>query len=106
MTSNPRPINDSSEAEKAEISVEHHHHALSKKEEKDRVDALATGEAITLGSFAHLDEKKILRKAGLPDSWLPHHNGSLTSPWLVDGLAPNSHAGCPVPSLVPRPWQQ
>ncbi len=34
----------------------------SKYAEKERIDALATAPGVTLASFAHLDEKKILRK--------------------------------------------
>jgi hypothetical protein len=36
--------------------------STKKAEEIARIDALATGAGVTLSSFAHLDEKKILRK--------------------------------------------
>jgi hypothetical protein len=39
---------------------------LKKKEEIDRIDGMAMAQGTTLASFAHLDEKKILRKANLP----------------------------------------
>ncbi|KAF2733828.1 MFS general substrate transporter [Polyplosphaeria fusca] len=42
---------------------DHTHHAKhTKSEEKARIDALATAPGMSLSSFAHLDEKKILRK--------------------------------------------
>lgn len=34
-----------------------------RKDEIGRIDAIATAQGTTLASFAHLDEKKILRKA-------------------------------------------
>jgi hypothetical protein len=37
----------------------------SKAEEIARIDALATAPGVTMASFAHLDEKKILRKMDL-----------------------------------------
>jgi hypothetical protein len=37
-------------------------HGTKKAEEIAHIDALATGQNVTLASFAHLDEKKILRK--------------------------------------------
>ncbi|KAF1931667.1 MFS general substrate transporter [Didymella exigua CBS 183.55] len=37
-------------------------HGRSKEEEIERIDKLATAPGVTLESFAHLDEKKILRK--------------------------------------------
>lgn len=40
-------------------------HGKSKAEEKERIDALATSPGVTMASFAHLDEKKILRKMDL-----------------------------------------
>ncbi|KAI8162580.1 putative transporter [Colletotrichum sp. SAR 10_70] len=36
---------------------------LTRKDEIGRIDAIATAQGTTLASFAHLDEKKILRKA-------------------------------------------
>lgn len=41
------------------------HAAKSKAEEIARIDALATAPGVTMASFAHLDEKKILRKMDL-----------------------------------------
>jgi len=38
------------------------HGKLTKAEEQARIDALATAPGVTYASFAHLDEKKILRK--------------------------------------------
>lgn len=44
----------------------HRHHAKNKRSiEIERIDALATGPGVTMASFAHLDEKKILRKMDL-----------------------------------------
>jgi hypothetical protein len=44
----------------------HHGGKTSKAEEEfARIDALATGAGVTLASFAHLDEKAILRKMDL-----------------------------------------
>lgn len=34
--------------------------------EVDRIDAKATGPGTTLADFAHIDEKKVLRKVSLP----------------------------------------
>lgn len=39
---------------------------ITRKEMKEQIDAAATAEGLTLESFSHLDEKKILRKAGRP----------------------------------------
>lgn len=41
------------------------HGKLTKAEEQARIDALATAPGVTYASFAHLDEKKILRKMDL-----------------------------------------
>ena len=41
------------------------HTRLSKDEEIARIDALAKAPETTMASFAHLDEKKILRKMDL-----------------------------------------
>jgi hypothetical protein len=41
------------------------HAKRSEKEEMERIDALATAPETTLATFAHLDEKKILRKMDL-----------------------------------------
>jgi hypothetical protein len=41
------------------------HARLSKEEEVARIDAIATAPETTMASFAHLDEKKILRKMDL-----------------------------------------
>ncbi|KAJ0323063.1 hypothetical protein COL5a_008511 [Colletotrichum fioriniae] len=38
------------------------HEPVTKKGEIERIDAIATAQGTTLASFAHLDEKKILRK--------------------------------------------
>jgi hypothetical protein len=46
-------------------SISSNHDIKSKASEKARIDALATGEGITLASFSHLDEKAILRKMDL-----------------------------------------
>ncbi|KAF2251831.1 MFS general substrate transporter [Trematosphaeria pertusa] len=50
------------------VAVGHHHdHGKhhTKSEEKARIDALATAPGVSMNSFAHLDEKKILRKMDL-----------------------------------------
>lgn len=39
-----------------------HRRGSTKEEEKSHIDALATAPGVTMASFAHLDEKKILRK--------------------------------------------
>ena len=43
----------------------HSHSKLTKAEEIAQIDALATADGVTLASFKHLDEKKILRKMDL-----------------------------------------
>ena len=43
----------------------HSHSKLTKAEEIAQIDALATRDGVTLASFKHLDEKKILRKMDL-----------------------------------------
>ncbi|TPX16214.1 uncharacterized protein E0L32_004209 [Thyridium curvatum] len=53
---------------------QHHHHILhhgstKQDEEIGRIDAIALAPGTTFQSFAHLDEKKILRKARLPNSY-------------------------------------
>ena len=40
-------------------------HGRTKAEERARISALATSPGVTMASFAHLDEKKILRKMDL-----------------------------------------
>ncbi|KAF2714447.1 MFS general substrate transporter [Pleomassaria siparia CBS 279.74] len=42
-----------------------HHGSRSKFEERAHIDALATAPGVTMASFAHLDEKKILRRMDL-----------------------------------------
>lgn len=42
------------------------HAAGGYKSEVERIDAMATAEGTTLASFAHLDEKKIMRKVWRP----------------------------------------
>jgi len=41
---------------------DYNHRKLSRAEQVAAVDAIATAPGVTLASFAHLDEKKILRK--------------------------------------------
>jgi hypothetical protein len=53
---------DESPARKASISRSIGGHGKNKAEERERIDKLATAPGVTLESFAHLDEKKILRK--------------------------------------------
>jgi hypothetical protein len=53
---------DESPVRKASISQSLSGQGRSKAEEKERIDKLATAPGVTLESFAHLDEKKILRK--------------------------------------------
>jgi hypothetical protein len=54
---------DSMEDKPTHEHGEGHHLAHSRKEDEiNRIDPMATAQATTLGSFAHLDEKKILRK--------------------------------------------
>ena len=43
----------------------HSHSKLTKAEEIAQIDVLATADGVTLASFKHLDEKKILRKMDL-----------------------------------------
>ena len=59
---------DDTFSRKASLSHSAHHDAkrsTKQMEEIARIDALATGTGVTLASFAHLDEKKILRKMDL-----------------------------------------
>lgn len=61
MSSSPR----SEKPDVAELEVSHHErqqHGSNKIAEKDRIDAIAEAPGTTMASFAHLDEKKILRK--------------------------------------------
>ena len=63
LAPNPRePIMTSSldAPEMAKTDRGHHEHGL--RAEVEHIDALATAPGTTLESFAHLDEKKILRK--------------------------------------------
>lgn len=60
----------------------------------DKTDGVAP--EVTLESFAHLDEKKILRKVR---TTTPLLGPQLTE---VDGYPFDSHAGCPVPAIIPR----
>lgn len=59
---------NSTPPEKAEVAQAEHasdgrgHHASHRDDEKDRIDALAEAPGVTMETFAHLDEKKILRK--------------------------------------------
>ena len=65
----------------------------------DRIDAKATAPGLTMASFAHLDEKKILRKVSFRNrSWRPK---ILTT--APDGHPSNSHVGPSLSSLFPRP---
>lgn len=48
-----------------EKSTTHHHGKNKRSIEVERIAALATGPGVTMASFAHLDEKKILRKMDL-----------------------------------------
>ena len=54
--------------EPAKATHGHHEHGL--REELDRIDALATAPGTTFESFAHLDEKKILRKVRGHFDWM------------------------------------
>lgn len=56
---------DKSPVRKASVSRPVGGHGESIAEEKKRIDKLATAPGVTLESFAHLDEKKILRKMDL-----------------------------------------
>jgi len=58
------PYEDATPVESIKASHVHNEHArkLSVSERKHEIDALATRPGVTLESFAHLDEKKILRK--------------------------------------------
>ncbi|KAF3052043.1 hypothetical protein E8E11_003033 [Didymella keratinophila] len=67
MSSKPsheRVLRDLDESPVRKVSISHSisGHGKSKAEEKERIDALATAPGVTLESFAHLDEAKILRK--------------------------------------------
>ena len=67
MADNSGRVTDSPQLEKPEITQtefagDHHHNARSKKDEIDRIDAMALGGGVTMANFAHLDEAKILRK--------------------------------------------
>ncbi|KAF2821798.1 MFS general substrate transporter [Ophiobolus disseminans] len=56
------PTHSHTQTRKVSVSS---HAARSKAEEIARIDALATAPGVTMASFAHLDEKKILRKMDL-----------------------------------------
>jgi hypothetical protein len=58
------PDSRSIDAER-KVSITSLGHGKSKAEERARIDALATSPGVTMASFAHLDEKKILRKMDL-----------------------------------------
>ncbi|KAK8136599.1 major facilitator superfamily transporter [Apiospora sp. TS-2023a] len=61
MSSSP----PSEKPELSELEVSHHERSQNgpnKVAEKDRIDAIAAAPGTTMASFAHLDEKKILRK--------------------------------------------
>ncbi len=87
----------------AEVGREHHHGRLPRKDEIDRIDAIATAEGVTLASFAHLDEAKIRRKVRR------FYDVGLVNPRTdvrVDGPSLASYAGDTVSALLPGPWQQ
>lgn len=76
----------------------HDHHLRSKElEEIERIDALAMAQGTTLESFAHLDEKKILRKVGR--RWWFSIETGLTS--REDGPASDPDACASLSSFVP-----
>ena len=80
MADNSGRVADSPQLEKPEVTQteftgDHHHHGRSKKDEMDRVDAMALGGGVTKASLAHLDESKILRKV-------------MSQPVRRDGVAP------------------
>jgi hypothetical protein len=56
---------DRTNERKSSVSSGHVKPSTVQAEEITRIDALATGAGVTLASFAHLDEKKILRKMDL-----------------------------------------
>lgn len=59
------PSSPSEKPDLGELQVSHHErrqHGSDKTAEKDRIDAIAEAPGTTMASFAHLDEKKILRK--------------------------------------------
>lgn len=55
-------LNNSEKLDVSELENGQTEH-LTRKDEIGRIDAIATAQGTTLASFAHLDEKKILRKA-------------------------------------------
>ena len=77
---------------------------LSKSEQIQAIDKLATAPGTTLASFAHLDEKKVLRKMDwhlLPTLTLLCELSSL------HGMLYASQVITPIrdrPSLISRPW--
>ena len=62
MASYTTPPNEKADFVEAEMGNSSDH---PRKGEVDHIDALATAPGTTLGSFSHLDEKKILRKVCL-----------------------------------------
>ena len=75
----------------------------SRQAEVAHIDALATAPETTLETFAHLDEKKILRKVRM------HRNCAVSDyPGLFltnspDGPSADPHARPPLLALLPRP---
>lgn len=57
------PLDDT--PRKTSVTSAHNHAKGKKAEEIARIDALATAPGVTMASFAHLDEKAILRKMDL-----------------------------------------
>jgi hypothetical protein len=79
----------------------HHEKSLrtsSQRDEISRIDAIAEAPETTMESFAHLDEKKILRKV----RWYYCHLRTAAYIYL-DGHATDPHVGGAIPLIVSRP---
>lgn len=61
MASYSTPPNEKVDVLEAETAPNRHYGGT----QVDRIDAMATAPGVTLESFSHLDEKKILRKVSL-----------------------------------------
>ncbi|KAF2014647.1 MFS general substrate transporter [Aaosphaeria arxii CBS 175.79] len=64
-SSNDAPRNHSITSHRSINSIRHHGKQSKRAAEVERIDAMATAPGVTMESFAHLDEKKILRKMDL-----------------------------------------
>lgn len=79
----------------------HNEHGL--REEVDRIDSVATAPGVTYESFAHLDEKKILRKVRSHPSAILRFEEIVDS--CLDGCPSDTHARPSLPAVISGPSQ-